>query len=204
MVCAEAGIIAGNMAAGAAGAGVINVGAQLVKNGGDVSCIDWDQAADAAIEGSAYGAAFGVGAAWVAARYSASLYAGGVGGSLSGSAALEAANAAQAAGRTSGVAAELRVGGKVYTAVSTGGASRILHPKVVAALNKVPQSQRAPWHGHCAEPGCISQALDEGMNLAGAVSTAVRIRAQGSAVHGTLKDACSSCAALLEQFGIRY
>ena len=48
-----------------------------------------------------------------------------------------AADAARAAGRTSGAASELRVGDRVYTDVSTGGAPRTLHPNVQAVLDGV-------------------------------------------------------------------
>lgn len=115
-----------------------------------------------------------------------------------------AADAAQADGRTTGVAAELRVGDQTFTDVSTGGASRTLHPKVQEALDNVAPEQREPWHGHCAEPGCISKALNAGVDPAGGVSRAVKIRAAGKAAHATPKPACSSCRAVLELFGIDY
>lgn len=80
-------------------------------------------------------------------RFGGSLGAGGR--ARSGLAAAEsaeaAADSARAAGRTSGAAAELRVGDRVFVDVSTGGASRILHPQVQSALDGVPRGQRAPW-----------------------------------------------------------
>jgi RHS repeat-associated protein len=114
-----------------------------------------------------------------------------------------AADAARAAGRTSGAAAELRVGDHVYTDVSTGGAPRTLHPDVQAVLDEVPQSQRAPWHGHCAEPGCVSQALSDGVNPAGGTSRAVNIGESGKG-HGTPKPTCSSCRYMLDQFEVKH
>jgi len=114
-----------------------------------------------------------------------------------------AADAALAAGRTGGAAAELRVGDRVFTDVSTGGAPRTLRPDVQAALDKVPPGQREPWHGHCAEPGCVSQALNAGVNPAGGTSRAVNIGDSGRG-HGTPKMTCRSCQSLLDFFGIKH
>src|SRR5262249_36407706 len=97
---------------------------------------------------------------------------------------------------------ELKVGDRVFTDVSTGGAPRTLHPKVQEALDKVPPALRSPYHGACAEPGCLSQALNEGVNPSGGVSTAVKIRAPGKAAHGTRMPACSSCKAVNQAFGV--
>jgi uncharacterized protein RhaS with RHS repeats len=114
-----------------------------------------------------------------------------------------AADAALAAGRTKGAAAELRIGDQVFTDVSSGGAARTLHPDVQAAYDRVPQSKRAPWHGHCAEGGCLSQALDAGVNPAGGTSRAVNIGTSGKG-HGTPKPTCSSCKDVLDQFGVNH
>lgn len=112
-----------------------------------------------------------------------------------------AANAALAAGRTMGAAAELRVGGQVFTAVSTGGAPRILNSSVQAALEAVPLAQRAPWHGACAELGSLSQALDAGVNPAGGSIRAVAIGTSNPG-HGLPKKICTSCTAVLDEFGV--
>jgi hypothetical protein len=114
-----------------------------------------------------------------------------------------AADAALAAGRTRGAAGELQVRDRVFTDMSTGGASRTLHPDVNAALDAVPPGQRAPWHGACAEPGCISQALNAGVNPAGGTSRAVNIGSSGNG-HGTPKMTCSSCRVVLDFFGIKH
>ena len=114
-----------------------------------------------------------------------------------------AADAALRAGRTKGAAAELRVGDEVFTDVSTGGAPRTLNGKVVEALNAVPAKQRAPWHGGCAEAGCVSKALDAGVNPTGGTSRAVNIGESGAG-HGTSKMACSSCRSMLDFFGIKH
>ena len=117
------------------------------------------------------------------------------------------ADLAQRDGATSGVAAELVLEDRVFVDVSgsaRGAAPRVLHPKVVEALDAVPEELREPWHGECAEPGCISQALDAGLDPAKGTSTAVRIRRPGHPKHATHIAACSSCRALLEWFGILY
>jgi len=110
---------------------------------------------------------------------------------------------ALAAGRTSGAAAELRVGGEVFIDVSTGGAARTLHPDVEAAYEQVPLEMRAPWHGHCAEAGCLSQALNAGVDPAGGSSRAVNIGNSGKG-HGTAKPTCSSCSYVLDLFGVKH
>ncbi|MEJ5150699.1 RHS repeat-associated core domain-containing protein [Comamonas sp. MYb396] len=114
-----------------------------------------------------------------------------------------AADAARAAGRTKGAASELRIGDRVFTDVSTGGASRTLHPDVNAALDKVPKNKRAPWHGYCAEMGCLSQSLDAGVNPEGGTSRAVNIGSSGRG-HGTPKQTCPSCRNVLDQFGVNH
>jgi len=112
-----------------------------------------------------------------------------------------AADAALTAGRTSGAAAELRVGGQVFTDVSTGGAPRVLNGTVQQALDSVPLGQRAPWHGACAEMACLSQALDAGVNPAGGSIRAVAIGTSNPG-HGLPKVICSSCSAVLDVFGV--
>ncbi|NTW40363.1 MAG: hypothetical protein HGA44_10830 [Cellulomonadaceae bacterium] len=112
-----------------------------------------------------------------------------------------AADAALAAGRTTGAAAELRVGGQVFTDVSTGGAPRVLNGSVQAALDAVPFAQRAPWHGACAEMGSLSQALDAGVNPAGGMIRAVAIGTSNPG-HGLPKVICTSCSAVLDVFRV--
>lgn len=126
------------------------------------------------------------------------------GKSVAGSEAKAAADAAQAAGRTNGAAAELRVGDKVFTDVSAGNTYRPAHPKVQEALDRIPAEQRSKYHGGCAEVGCLGQALDAGVNPAGGNSHAVKIRAEGKAAHGTFLEACNSCKALLDYFGVKH
>jgi hypothetical protein len=112
-----------------------------------------------------------------------------------------AADAALAAGRTTGAAAELSVGGEVFTDVSTGGAPRVLIPAVQDALDAVPAAQRAPWHGACAEMGCLSQAFDAGVNPAGGSIRAVAIGSSNPG-HGLPKMICSSCSSVLDRIGV--
>jgi hypothetical protein len=60
-----------------------------------------------------------------------------------------AADIALAAGKTSGAAAELRVGNQVFTGVS--GEVVPHNPQVTGALMGTPAAERKPWHGGCAE-----------------------------------------------------
>ena len=112
-----------------------------------------------------------------------------------------AADSALAGGRTTGAAAELRVGGRVITDVSTGGAPRVLNASVQEALDAVPLAQRAPWHGACAEMGCLSQALNSGVNPTGGSIRAVAIGTSNPG-HGLPKVICTSCSAVLDVFGV--
>jgi RHS repeat-associated protein len=114
-----------------------------------------------------------------------------------------AADAALAAGRTRGAASELRVGDRTFADVSTGGVPRKYNPKVQAALDSTPVDKRAPWHGGCAENGCLSQAFDAGIDPAGGRSRSVNIGESGKG-HGTPKSACPSCQWVLRQFGVEY
>lgn len=106
-----------------------------------------------------------------------------------------------AASRTSGAAAEFRIGDHLSIDVSTG-AKRVLNPAVKNALDAVPDAQKAPWHGACAEMGCLSQALNAGVNPAGGLSRAMAI-GESRPGHGLPKKACSSCSAVLDGFGVR-
>jgi RHS repeat-associated protein len=184
-------VVALPMAAGWLIGGTFNAATQYATTGH----IQWG-GIGGVFDAASDGAMFGLAGAGAAGRANV----GRVGAASSAEAA---ADIAQAAGRTSGAAAELRVGDKVFTDVSTGGAARTLHPEVKAALDKVPQSQRAPWHGHCAEAGCLSQALNSGVNPAGGTSRAVNIGNSGRG-HGTSKPACSSCKDVLNQFGVKH
>jgi hypothetical protein len=81
-------------------------------------------------------------------------------------AARAAADVAQATSkRPPGAAAALTVGDRTFTATSK--ASPAHNPKVKSALDSIPQERRSPFHGSCAEPQCISQALDAGVERGG-------------------------------------
>lgn len=109
-----------------------------------------------------------------------------------------AADAAAAEGRTGGAAAQFELGG--HTFVDISGSPTPLHPAVQRALDSVPHP-RKPWHGGCAEPRCISQALDAGENPAGGVMTSVQIGDNGLVPHGAVRPPCPSCQVLQEWFG---
>ncbi len=112
-----------------------------------------------------------------------------------------AADAALAAGKKRGAAAQLDVNGKIFTDVSGGKTN--LHPTLQEALDNVPEAERAPWHGQCAEIGNIDQALKSGVDPSGWISKAVNIGKSGTG-HGAPKPACSTCRNVQDQFGIKY
>ncbi|WCM94290.1 hypothetical protein M5C99_06060 [Acidovorax sp. NCPPB 2350] len=107
------------------------------------------------------------------------------------------ADRAKKSGKCGGAASQLTIGNTVITDVS--GKKRDLLPEVQKALDNVPLEDRAPWHGHCAEVGCVNQARKKGMDTTGGHSDAVNV---GGDKHGQHKKACSSCRAFLPQFGI--
>ncbi len=118
--------------------------------------------------------------------------------------ATETAIQAQAQGATRGVAAALRTqSDSMFTDLSsiprfqTGGVRTPHAPRVQSALDNVPHP-RPPWHGRCAEPGCVSQALLAGQAPEGGMSTAVAIS------NLTPKPPCPSCQSVLDSMGVRY
>ncbi len=112
----------------------------------------------------------------------------------------ERADLALKMGRTSGAAAELVAGGRVFTDVSTNELRSFL-PEMQAALARV--QNKAPWHGQCAEMGCLNQALRAGINPVGGTSRAVAIGTSRPG-HGVLKMTCSSCQGVLKEYGVNY
>lgn len=112
----------------------------------------------------------------------------------------EASNIALATGKASGAASELILGGRVFTDVSTNELRAFL-PEMQAALARV--QNKAPWHGSCAEMGCLDQVLRAGLNPAGGTSRAVAIGASKPG-HGMLKMTCSSCKGVLKEYGVNY
>ena len=79
----------------------------------------------------------------------------------------------------------------------------MLNGAVQDALDAVPLKQQTPWHGACAEMGCLSQALDAGVNPAGGSIRAVAIGSSNPG-HGLPKVICSSCANVLDVFGVNH
>lgn len=114
------------------------------------------------------------------------------------------ANAAQGASPRPGAAGSLQVGNRTFAGTSTRGATPPTHhPRVQQALDNIPAAQRSRSHGRCVEPACISQALNEGVDPKGGVSTVLKVRAPGNSDHGADLPACPTCSKLLEVFGIR-
>jgi hypothetical protein len=75
--------------------------------------------------------------------------------------------------------------------------------QVTGARMGTPKAARAPWHGACAEIVCLDKALNAGVDVSGGTMRAVNIGVSGGG-HGTLKAACSSCASVLEFFGVSF
>ena len=100
-------------------------------------------------------------------------------------------------GKDSGAVAILRVGNKRFIGIS--GRVGKLHPSLKKVLDNIPKSQRADWHGHCAEVAAINKALKKGHKLDGAKIEIARV---GGAKHGHIRIPCPSCEPLLAAFKI--
>jgi hypothetical protein len=119
-------------------------------------------------------------------------------------AALEVADKARGLSPRPGAVAALVANGEAFTGMSGRTDALPLHPEVQAAYDAVPVAERSPFHGTCAEGRCISRALNAGANPKGGTLTALRVRAEGNANHGTVIPPCPSCARVLEWFGITF
>ena len=137
-----------------------------------------------------------------AAKAGSVLLEGAEAADVASTAAVNAADAAQAGGRTSGVAAGLRVGDQTFSDVSSGGMARVNQPGVQRALDNVPAAQRSAYHGACAEIGCLNQAAQAGVDPAGGTMSAVKIRRPGNPAHATPIAPCSTCKNVMNQLGV--
>lgn len=198
--CPAAGL-AGVMAVGAGSGAASGVTQRLVESGGQSAGTLKEVVVDATVGAASAGLAKGVMAVGkavvqrVAPKTARSL-------SASREAARDAADSAQTARPRPSTAAALVT--KEGTFTGTSGSRFPLHRRVQAALDEIPESARSPFHGRCAEPQCISRALEAGVEPAGAEMSAARVRAPNNPNHGTEIPACSSCARLAEWFGIRF
>ena len=100
-------------------------------------------------------------------------------------------------GKDSGAVAILRVSNKRFIGIS--GRVGKLHPSLKKVLDNIPKSQRADWHGHCAEVAAINKALKKGHKLDGAKIEIARV---GGAKHGHIRIPYPSCEPLLAAFKI--
>ncbi|MBK9724881.1 MAG: hypothetical protein IPO89_07475 [Actinomycetales bacterium] len=109
------------------------------------------------------------------------------------------ADAQYRAGKMKGAVAEFKAGGRSF--IDASGSPTQLHPRVSAVLDSIPARARAPWHGGCAEPRCVSQALRAGVDPKGGSMRAVQIGDKGQVPHGAVRPPCQSCAFLRDAMG---
>jgi hypothetical protein len=118
-----------------------------------------------------------------------------------------AAAEAQAAGATRGVAAALKVGDTIFTDISSGAARQI--GQTPTAIDSSVQNlidsfaENSPFAGKCAEIGCVSQALNAGVNPSGGSIATAAIRGAGNAAQGTPVPPCITCSQVLQNLGIK-
>ena len=98
----------------------------------------------------------------------------------------------------SGAAAELRVGDKVYTAVS----GDVVKPNdKLTGILMGNRGKRADWHGGCAEVVCLDKALNDGVDVSGGIMRAINV-GNRYAPHKSSKKICDSCTDVLMQLGV--
>jgi RHS repeat-associated protein len=118
------------------------------------------------------------------------------------------ADAAQAAGATRGVAAALRIGEQTFTDISSGAARQIgnvptpINRTIKTIIEGLPEN--APFAGQCAEIGCLSQALNAGVNPSGGSVATAAIRAVGNPAQAVPVQPCVTCSQVLRYYGVHF
>ncbi|AMG72867.1 YD repeat protein [Sphingopyxis granuli] len=116
-------------------------------------------------------------------------------------AARTAVTEAVAGGSTRGAVSGLVTRAKeVFTGASTraGGPGVPTNPTVAKIAENVPASSRSVFHGCCGEVNAVSRALNAGADVAGSTIRTISVQT------GKVMEACSSCKAILQEFGIKF
>ena len=117
------------------------------------------------------------------------------------------ADKAQQANPRPGTAAALVTpDGRVWSGTSKkGAAAPVHHPVVEAELLTIPPDPRMPGaHGRCAEPACISSALESGVEVRGGRIASAQVRSPGNPAHGKPIPPCTVCKELLRRLDIEW
>ena len=77
------------------------------------------------------------------------------------------------------------------------------HPKTKEMLDNVPVEQRSKYHGNCGEINCLDNAHKQGIDPQGAEMQSAKVRKEGNPAHGQTHEACSSCAHVADQAGVK-
>lgn len=94
---------------------------------------------------------------------------------------------------------------RVNTFTGASKAPRVeLHPRLQAALDRVPLAERSKFHGKCAEINALDHALKGSARVDDSVIQTRRVRKVGDPIHGSPHRPCESCGAVLRDLGIRY
>ena len=113
------------------------------------------------------------------------------------------ADRAQRDGRTTGTAESLVTrDGREYVADS-GREFPVYDHAVRAIIDTVPEADRPDWHGYCALPQCIEEALGDGVDPTDARVGSAAIRAEGRRSHGKYVPPCPSCEPLFDHYRLR-
>jgi hypothetical protein len=83
-------------------------------------------------------------------------------------------------------------------------ADKNLDPRLQTSLGKIPEAQRSPTHGKCAEINAIDKALKEGKSVEGAKIQTAKVRAPGHPEHGSSHAPCATCSAVLKDLGVNH
>lgn len=116
------------------------------------------------------------------------------------------ADAAQATNPRPDAVAALDAGGKVFTSRSVKRTQpRTLDARVQDSLDRIPPGERTPgFHGQCAEPGCLSDALQAGVDPRGGTISSASVGRPGTLRQGAPLLSCPSCQVVLRDFGLTW
>jgi hypothetical protein len=102
----------------------------------------------------------------------------------------------------------LEIGEQTFVDISSGAARQIgqvptpINPAIRGIINGL--TENSSFAGNCAEIGCLSQALNAGLNPSGGSIATAAIRGVGNAAQGAPVAPCITCSQVLRLFGVGF
>ncbi len=93
-------------------------------------------------------------------------------------------------------------GTKIYKSTSIKGKKPVLHKSVQRILNFIPKRHRSNGHGSCGLPVCLTEALNDKVDVRGSRVAAYTIARPHKPTHLRPWGAFISCAVLTRWFGL--